>query len=112
MCSASGDERTLVELEQRFATVGDGARCGLALQQSRCVRSLVTLATGTVERHLARSIEPAAPLLIAPIVDLVDGNATIDTTYAHKQPDWSYGAVDSGTPPAELYTDTPVRITV
>lgn len=110
LCSASGDERTLTELERRFATVGDGARCGLALQQSRCVRSLVTLAAGTVERHLARSIEPAEPLLVAPIVELVNGTATIDTTYARKQPDWSYGPTDSGTPPAELYADTPVTI--
>jgi len=110
VCSASGDEGTLAELEQRFGTVGDGARCGLALQQNRCVQSLVTLATNTVERHVAQSIEPAGPLLIAPIVDLVDGTATIDTTYANKQPDWSYGATDSGTPPADLYADTPVNI--
>ncbi|MFT4867312.1 MAG: NADH-quinone oxidoreductase subunit F [Ilumatobacter sp.] len=112
VCSASGDERTLAELNRRFATVGDGARCGLALQQSRCVQSLVTLGVGTVERHLARSIEPVGPLLVAPIVDLVDGAATIDEMYADKQPDWSYGALDSGIPPAELYIDTPVSLTV
>lgn len=111
VCSASGDDSTIDELERRFATVGDGARCSLALQQSHCVQSLVTLAAETVENHLERSIEPVGPLLIAPIVDLVDGTATINITYADKQPDWSYGAVDSGTPPAELYTDTPVRIT-
>jgi len=111
VCSASGDSRTLAELERRFTTVGDGARCGLALQQSRCVQSLVTLATETVERHLARSLEPAEPMLIAPIVDLVDGTATIDTTYARKQPDWSFDATDSGSPPAELYENTPVRVT-
>ena len=112
VCSASGDARTLAELERRFATVGDGARCGLALQQSRCVHSLVTLAAETVDHHLARSIEPAGPMLIAPIVDLVDGSATIDTTLARKQPDWSYGATDSGSPPAELYENTPVHIAV
>jgi len=111
VCSASGDAHTLAELERHFTTVGDGARCGLALQQSRCVQSLVTLAAETVERHLARSIEPAEPLLIAPIVDLVDGTATIDTTYARKQPDWSFDATDSGKPPAELYVNTPVRVT-
>jgi len=111
VCSASGDAHTLAELERRFTTVGDGARCGLALQQSRCVQSLVTLAAETVERHLARSIDPAEPILIAPIADLVDGTATIDTTYARKQPDWSFDATDSGKPPAELYENTPVRVT-
>ena len=65
-----------------------------------------------VDHHLARSIEPAGPMLIAPIADLVDGSATIDTTFARKQPDWSYGATDSGSPPAELYENTPVRIAV
>ncbi len=109
--SESGDARTLVELERRFVTVGDGARCGLALQQSRCVQSLVTLAADAVEGHLARSIEPAEPLIVAPIVDLVDGTATIDATHAQKQPDWSYHATDSGTPPAELYENTPVSVT-
>jgi len=111
VCSASGDAHTLAELERRFTTVGDGARCGLALQQSRCVQSLVTLAAETVERHLARSIEPAEPMLIAPIADLVDGTATVDPTYARKQPDWSFDATDSGKPPAELYENTPVRVT-
>ena len=110
VCSGSGDEHAMSELQRRFSTVGDGARCGLALQQSRCVHSLVTLAASTFQRHLERSIEPSGRLVVAPITDLVDGSATIDTRYADKQPDWSFDATDSGTPPAELYADTPVRV--
>ena len=59
-----------------------------------CVGHLVLLRAAAVPRHRE------------------DGTATIDMMYARKQPDWSYGAIDSGIPPAELYTDTPVSVTV
>jgi hypothetical protein len=42
-----------------------------------------------------------APVLVAPIVDIVDGVARLDEREAAKQPDWTYGAVDSGQSPAD-----------
>lgn len=108
--SSSADERTLTALEHRFDTVGEGARCGLALQQRRCVRSLVKLGAETARRHLTGTIEASEFQLVAPIADLVDETAVVDSSYADKRADWSHGGVDSGTPPAELYADTPVDI--
>ena len=108
--SASSD--TLATLDGRFATVDDGARCALAGQQRTAVASLVELGRESVEAHLARSVEESSRFLIAPIVDLVHGRAIVDSAHADKQPDWSFAAQDSGSVPAELYSDASVAVRV
>jgi hypothetical protein len=109
--ASNSDERTLRDLTRRFATVTDGARCGLAGQQSAAVHSLLRLGAATAQGHLDGRLEEAAPYLVAPIVDLVDGAVSVDADYGAKQPDWTYDDTDSGSSPAELYADTPVRVT-
>jgi hypothetical protein len=52
--------------------------------------------------HDTDAIEPVEPALIAPIVDLVAGTATLDERQAAKQPDWTFDEADSGKSPADL----------
>jgi NADH-quinone oxidoreductase subunit F len=108
--TATGD--TLAQLEGRFARVDDGARCALAGQQRAAVASLIELGRESVDHHLTGSVQGAGRFLIAPIVDLVHGRAVVDTTQIDKLPDWSGGAQDSGSVPAELYGDASVAVRV
>ena len=45
-----------------------------------------------------------------PIVDLVEGQAILDTSHADKQPDWTYEPTWSGASPVDLLADQPVRV--
>jgi len=108
-------ERELAEVERRVQTVSDGARCNLARQQEAVVGSLLRLYDEVVVGHVlvgdAAAAPPAADAIpIVPIVELSGGRAILDGDQLDKQPDWSYGDVDSGTSPADLLIDTPVRI--
>lgn len=103
---------TLTRLDNRFATVDDGARCALASQHQTAVASLIALGRESVEGHLAQSIDETGRFLIAPIVDLVHERAIIESNYANKQPDWSFDPIDSGSTPAELYGDASVAVRV
>jgi len=110
--TSSGGSDTLTTLHERFATVDDGARCALAGPQRTAVACLVELGRESVERHLAGSVEEAAPFLIAPIVDLIHERAVVESAYADKQPDWSFAPQDSGSVPAELYGGASVAVRV
>ncbi len=92
-------------LHDRLASVADGARCNLATQQQAVIGSILDMFPDTIEaqaRHVAPSVEPE---LIAPIVDLHDGIASLDVRQREKQPDWTYDAVDSGQWPADRLDD-------
>jgi NADH:ubiquinone oxidoreductase subunit F (NADH-binding)/nucleotide-binding universal stress UspA family protein len=104
----SGD---LSALRRRVGTVTIGARCNLAQQQAAVASSLLELfppASGAAGARPSRA--GSAPVLIAPIGDIVAGRALLDTNQATKQPDWSHDASDSGTPPAARLANTPVRV--
>jgi hypothetical protein len=88
------------ELRRRVATVADGARCSLATQQQLVVASLLDRYPDDVEAHLEKRARSDAPRHIAELVAIDDGVARIDERHADKQPDWTYGAVDSGKSPA------------
>ena len=45
-----------------------------------------------------------------PIVDLVEGQAILDTSHADKQPDWTYEPTWSGASPVDLLADQPVHV--
>jgi NADH-quinone oxidoreductase subunit F len=115
LARSDADEALLRELEDRVSTVADGARCYLAHQQERVVASLLSLFPESVQVHIASAtasdvVEVAAPVLIAPIVAMSGGRATIDERHAAKQPDWTYDEVDSGKLPAErLAQEGPVE---
>jgi NADH:ubiquinone oxidoreductase subunit F (NADH-binding) len=83
-------------------TVVEGARCYLATQHQLVVRSILDLAPDWFAAHGTAALEPVEPVLIAPIVDLSDGAVELDNRQATKQPDWSYGDLDSGKSPADL----------
>ena len=63
------------------------------------VGSLVALA-GHHPRPLPLPTRLAAPLLVAELVDIVDGKAIYDEEFTSKQPDWTYDEVDSGSRPS------------
>lgn len=107
---SDGNASNPSELEERLATVTDGARCYLAHQQERVVRGALALFPEEFEAHRAGRRETATELIL-PIVDIVDGEAVLDTAHLAKQPDWSYAENDSGEWPAAALGDTPVTIT-
>lgn len=111
---AHGDD--LTEIRRRQATVSIGARCNLARQQEAVVGSLLQQFPDSVEGHHMEGTTAKLPAvndvpLIAPIIDIVGGTATIDSRQASKQLDWSYGTIDSGASPAARFGDTPFLIT-
>ena len=100
------DEVLTTELGDRLATVTDGARCFLANQHQLVVDSLLSLFPDAVRSAAGRTRagdgdEIRSPVLVAPIVDIVDGDAVLDERHAQKQPDWTYGDTWSGQSPAD-----------
>jgi NADH-quinone oxidoreductase subunit F len=100
-----GSPDDLVTVRERLATVVDGARCSLASQQQIVIGSLLS----AFDREIAASFEPNVPAvgvhLIAGLVDIDDEGVTMDTSFATKQPDWTYDEVDSGKTPVERFID-------
>jgi hypothetical protein len=63
-----------------------------------------------VEAHVHGASSAADPVLVAPILDIVDGRVVLDEAQSTKQPDWSHEPVDSARWPAAYLADTPVHI--
>ncbi|HTO00864.1 MAG TPA: NADH-ubiquinone oxidoreductase-F iron-sulfur binding region domain-containing protein [Microthrixaceae bacterium] len=103
------------EIDRRVQTVSIGARCNLARQQEDVVGSLMRLFGDVVEGRTVTGTSaelPAVltPVVIAPIADLVGGVSNLSSTQTLKQPDWSYGQIDSGIAPAARLGNTEVHI--
>ena len=106
-CASNATDDDVAELASRLETVTDEARCFLAHQQQRVVGSLLALFPDALAVHMATSPERAAsvtPVLIAPLVAVDGGAATVDEEHRTKQPDWTHDAVDSGAAPADRLT--------
>jgi NADH:ubiquinone oxidoreductase subunit F (NADH-binding) len=101
VCGTEGNQLDLVAVEDRLATVADGARCYLATQHQVVVGSLLRLFPAPFTRHVEGRLDEVDPVLVAPLHDIVDGVAVLDDSQATKQPDWSHDPVDSGKAPAE-----------
>jgi NADH:ubiquinone oxidoreductase subunit F (NADH-binding) len=97
---SQADAHELDEIRELVATVADEARCSLATQHQVVVRSLLERFPDELARH-DRGSDPAEPMEIAELIDIVDGEATIDERHRDKQPDWTYDEVDSGQSPAD-----------
>jgi NADH-quinone oxidoreductase subunit F len=95
------DAHDVAELRSRIATVADSARCSLATQQQVIAASLLEQFADDVDAHLDGRAHSTAPRLVAELVDIDDGMASVDVGHGDKQPDWTYDAVDSGKTPAE-----------
>ena len=106
LCAGTGEPGDAATISDLLSTVADGARCALAGQQQAAVGSLVALAAHHPRPPAAADeAEPAAPLLVAELVDIDDGKAIYDEEFASKQPDWTYDEVDSGQSPVDRLTD-------
>jgi NADH-quinone oxidoreductase subunit F len=100
-----GSPDDLVTINERLSTVADGARCSLATQQQTVIGSLLK----AFDTSVSSSFEPGAAAvevrLVAALVDIGEQGANLDTSFADKQPDWTYDEVDSGKTPVERFTD-------
>jgi hypothetical protein len=106
VCAGTADEHDLEEIVSRTATVADEARCSLARQHQAVMDSVLRLYPDVLRRRLDPSVDPVAPVLLAPIVDITaDGEVVLDEEHARKQPDWTFGDHDSGKAPAQLYAE-------
>jgi NADH:ubiquinone oxidoreductase subunit F (NADH-binding) len=98
---SEADELAMDQLRDLVSTVADGARCYLATQHQVVVDSLLAGYAGEVEAHIRGRATATDPLLVAELVDITNGAATVEERHARKQPDWSYDDVDSGQSPAD-----------
>ena len=105
VASSVGSEDDLDQINERLATIADGARCNLASQQQTVIGSILRLFPDAIRAHVQHELPGVAPEPIAMIVDIVDGRAALDATQATKQPDWTHDAVDSGRWPADRLDD-------
>ena len=100
-----GTPDDLVSIHDLLATVADGARCSLATQQQTVVGSLLKAFDTSVGSSFEPGATPVEVRLIAALVDVGEQGANVDTSFADKQPDWTYDEVDSGKTPVERFTD-------
>jgi hypothetical protein len=98
-------EEDLEALDELLERVTDGARCTLAYQQHDVIDSILELFLDQFQDHVTERLAGVRPELIAPIVDIVDGRATVDEHQDAKQPDWSFDAEYSGKSPADRLDD-------
>jgi NADH:ubiquinone oxidoreductase subunit F (NADH-binding) len=89
-------------IERRISTVAYGARCYLAVQQETVLGSLLRAFRSEFDDHLHGRLPAVAPLLVAELIDIVDGRAVIDDLQAAKQPDWTHGDSWRGATPVDL----------
>ena len=99
----AGHESDLELVEQRLRSVADGARCALATQQQVVVGSLLRLFPEPFRQHADGERASVPVEVIAELVDIADGVATVDAHHLEKQPDWTYDPVDSGQSPVDRY---------
>jgi NADH-quinone oxidoreductase subunit F len=100
MCGDDASELDVVEIDKRLGTVADSARCNLAQQHQLVVESIHRLFPDDWRAHATTDVRPVAPEVIAPIVDIDNGQAVLDEKQLQKQPDWSFDDADSGKWPA------------
>lgn len=101
LVTGGGDESAADEVRRRVGTVAQGARCALARQQEAVIGDLVVRWPDRFDGNGPPTEPVAAPVMIAPIIDLVDGRFVLDETSLTKQPDWSHDEVDSGKFPVD-----------
>ncbi len=105
LCRGEGEEHDLQTIRRRAATVGDRARCYLALQHQAVASSVLERFGEEVLGHVDGSAPPVEPELVAELVDISDGRATLDEHHREKQPDWTFGGEYSGKSPADRFAE-------
>ena len=105
LCRGEAAEHDLDEIVKRAGTVGDRARCYLALQHQAVVTSAVQRFGDALRAHVDGGADPVEPALVTELVDLENGKVTLDEAFREKQPDWTYGDEYSGKAPADLFSE-------
>jgi NADH:ubiquinone oxidoreductase subunit F (NADH-binding) len=105
LCRGEGTGHDLDELRRRAASVGDRARCYLALQHQAVATSVLERFAPDVVAHTEGSASPVEPELVAELIDVSDGKAVLDERHREKQPDWTYGGTYSGKSPADRFAE-------
>lgn len=105
LCAGNGDQHDLDTLTGALATVADGARCNLAGQQQAVVGQILAGWDDEVVRRATGPAEAVAPVLIAEVTGLADGEVTYDEDRRTKQPDWTHDEEWSGSYPADELAD-------
>ena len=100
-------EHELGVVRRRLTTVADRSRCFLATQHQVVVGSIVEHFGDEFADHASGARGPVDPVLIAELLDIREDRAVLDERHRRKQPDWSYNALDSGTPPVDRYPTGP-----
>jgi len=95
----------MATIRKRVATVANGARCSLGVQQQTIVSGLLDYFAPEVAAHLAATTRPAAPAVVAELVELTETEVVIDARHARKQPDWTYDRDWRGETPVERFMD-------
>ena len=110
LSASDATDQDVESLSTRLATVADGARCFLASQQERVIRSVLRWYPDAVAAHAGGGLAGVEPEPIVPIADIVDGRVVLDLSELNKQPDWSYDEIDSGAWPAAKLGNEAVSI--
>ncbi|MGI9120245.1 MAG: NADH-ubiquinone oxidoreductase-F iron-sulfur binding region domain-containing protein [Acidimicrobiales bacterium] len=101
LAMSEANDRTFAAIEEGASTVSDQARCYLAHQHQVVLQSVLERFPGELTAHLSGQAAEAEPYLVAELVDIVDGVATLDEHFRDKQPDWTFDEDFSGKLPAD-----------
>lgn len=105
LCAGTGDRGDLDAVEAALATVADGARCNLASQQQAVVGAILAGWDDDLVRRATGEERAVAPVLVAEVVAIEDGEVTLDEGRRTKQPDWTHDRPWSGSYPADELGD-------
>jgi NADH-quinone oxidoreductase subunit F len=105
IAKTEGNQADLDEVRHRIETVTFGARCSLATQEQVVIGSFLEAFGPELKARVEHSGHAGAPVAIVPMIDLVDGVATLDRGHEQKQPDWTFGDHWSGKSPADRLDD-------
>jgi NADH:ubiquinone oxidoreductase subunit F (NADH-binding) len=95
----------IVLMQDRLASVTDGARCSLATQHQVVVGSILRAFRSEFDAHIDKHTPAADPAPVLPVVDLRGGRVELDVEQNAKQPDWSHEDDWSGQTPADRLAD-------
>ncbi|HEX8803747.1 MAG TPA: NADH-ubiquinone oxidoreductase-F iron-sulfur binding region domain-containing protein [Acidimicrobiales bacterium] len=105
LCATKAGADDLDVIAEAVTTVADGARCNLAVQQQVVVGAIVRRHTDELAARLAPGSPPIAPMEVAELRSLADGEAEVDHGQREKQPDWTVGGTWAGATPVDRFTD-------
>ncbi len=103
--TGTGTEADLDAIQVGLARITEGARCNLATQHQVVVGSILRTFDHDVRRHVGSGSDALEPVLIAELLDVEGEVATLDESFANKQPDWTDSTVDSGQTPVDRLSE-------